>query len=187
MVKPSAKRSAYTYLNNRHEASNRLICRTIGLYRSTLNRVSTKDDSETETKLRQLVECHPTRGLDWYYGKIRMEGLAWNYKRVRRVYNKLGLKHRRRHKRRLNRPYVEGLAQPILPNVTWSMDFMSDSLEDGRKIRVLNIIDDYNRECLSITAGISMSSDRVIRIIEQVIELKGKPLQIRTDNGPEFT
>ena len=187
MVKPSAKRSAYGYLRERHEASKRSICQTLGLYRSTLDRKSVKDDSETEAKLKELAKRYPTRGLDYYYGKIRMEGLKWNYKRVRRVYNKLGLKLRRKHKRRLNRPYKEGLSQPIFSNVTWSMDFMSDALEDGRKVRVLNIIDDYNRECLSITVGISMSSDRVIRILEQVIEMKGKPKEIRTDNGPEFT
>ena len=74
-----------------------------------------------------------------------------------------------------------------MPNVTWSMDFMSDVLEDCRKVRTLNVIDDYNRECLSIEVGISICSDRVTRVLDQLIELRGKPLQIRTDNGPEYT
>ena len=64
---------------------------------------------------------------------------------------------------------------------------MSDSLEDGRKVRILNIIDDFNRESLAIEVGISISSERVTRILDWIIELKGKPENIRTDNGPEFT
>lgn len=187
MVRPCTKRQAYHYLSENYTASKSLICKTINLYRSTLKRVSTKDDSETEIKLKQLAQQYPRRGMDYYYGKIRMQGLIWNRKRVRRVYNKLGLKMRRKHKRRLNRPYTEGLSQPIFPNVTWSMDFMSDCLEGGRKLRVLNIIDDYNRECLAIEIGVSICSQRVTRVLDWVIELRGKPQGIRTDNGPEYT
>jgi len=152
-----------------------------------LSRVSTKDDSETEDKLNELAERYPTRGMDHYYGKIRMQGLKWNRKRVRRVYNKMGLKLRRKIRKRINRPYKEGLAQPIFPNVTWSMDFMSDGLEDGRRIRTLNIIDDYNRECLAIEIGVSICSQRVTRVLNWIIKMKGKPDRIRTDNGPEYT
>ena len=152
-----------------------------------MDRVSTEYDSVDEDKLNELAERYPRRGMEHYYGKIRMQGLIWNRKRVRRVYNKMGLKLRRKRRKRINRPYKEGLAQPIFPNVTWSMDFMSDGLEDGRKIRTLNIIDDYNRECLAIEIGISICSQRVTRVLDWVIELKGKPERIRTDNGPEFT
>jgi len=187
VVGPCSKRQAFHYLKSKYDESKSLICRTIGLHRSTLNRISTKDDSETESKLKELAERYPTRGMDHYYGKIRMQGLIWNRKRVRRVYNKMGLKMRSKHKRRINRPYTEGLTQPIFPNVTWSMDFMSDGLEDGRKIRVLNVIDDYNRECLSIEVGVSICSQRVTRVLDWIIELKGKPTRVRTDNGPEFT
>ena len=187
MVGPCSKRNAYHYLAEKYNASQTLICKTIDLYRSTLRRKSTKDDSETEAKLLELAEKYTTRGMDYYFGKIRMQGLIWNRKRVRRVYNKLNLKLRRKHRKRINRLYSEALVQPILPNITWSMDFMSDSLEDGRKVRILNVIDDYNRECLAIEVGVSISSDRVIRVLEWIIEIKGKPESIRTDNGPEFT
>lgn len=187
MVGPSVKRFVFDYLFEKYKASKSIICKTIDLHRSTQRYKSKKDDSEVEKKLIELAEEFPTRGMDYYYGKIRMEGLKWNRKRVRRIYNKLGLKRRRKHKRRLNRPYTDGLSQPIMPNVTWSMDFMSDALEDGRRVRVLNVIDDYNRECLAATNGISMSSQRVTRILDEVIEIKGKPESIRTDNGPEFT
>lgn len=187
MVRPCAKKQAFHYLKDKYNASQRLICKTLNLHRSTLRRATIKDDSETENKLKELATKYPTRGMDFYYGKIRMQGLRWNRKRVRRVYNKLNLKMRRKHKRRINRPYKEGLTQPLMPNVTWSMDFMSDVLDDGRKVRTLNIIDDYNRECLAIEVGISICSERVTRVLDELIELRGKPLNIRTDNGPEYT
>src|SRR5690606_39947954 len=84
----------------------------------------------------------------------------------------------------------QGMRKPLTTanqlNEVWSMDFMSDSLEDGRKIRILNVIDDYNRESLLIQGGISMPSGRVIRLLEQLEEERGLPRYIRTDNGPEF-
>ena len=186
MVKPSVERSIAKYLKGSYDCSVRKVCETVDLQTSTYYRKSTKDDSEVESKLQSLAKAFPTRGVDWYYGKIRQEGLKWNRKRVLRVYRKLNLGLRRKHKKRINRPYKEGLSQPIMPNVSWSMDFMSDALEDGRRIRILNIIDDYNREALAIKVGISFPADRVIRVLEQVRETKGAPDQIRVDNGPEF-
>ena len=187
MVGPCAKRHAFDYLYSSYDTSKSLVCRTLDLYRSTQRRQSTKDDSEVEQKLIELSRKYSRRGVDWYYLKIRQQGHKWNRKRILRVYRKLNLKLRRKSKKRINRPYTERLSQPLHPNVTWSMDFMSDSLEDGRKVRILNIIDDYNRESLAIEVGISISSERVTRILDWVIELKGKPERIRTDNGPEFT
>jgi len=187
VVGPCAKREAYNYLHNKYDCSGRQICRMLDLCRSTQRRKSTKDDSEVEVKLQELAAKYPTRGMDWYYLKIRQQGLIWNRKRIIRLYRKLNLKMRRKHKKRINRPYKRGVSQPLYPNITWSMDFMSDALDDGRKIRVLNVIDDFNRECLRIEAGVSISSQRVTRILDWIIELRGKPSQIRTDNGPEFT
>jgi putative transposase len=187
VVGPSAKRNVLEYLEDSYDVSRRKACETISLSRSTAYRKPKKDDSEVEGKLKELAQKYPTRGVDWYYSRIRLEGLKWNRKRVLRVYRKMGLAMRRKFKKRINRPYEEGLSQPILPNVCWSMDFMSDALEDGRKVRIFNVIDDYNRACLSNECGISMPSQRVTRILEQIIELRGKPESIRTDNGPEFT
>jgi putative transposase len=187
VVKPSAKRKMYSYLFNKFNGGRRVICEVLQWSRSSSYRKSVKDDNEVEDKLRQLAKQYPTRGFDWYYLRIRSEGLVWNRKRVLRVYRKLGLVRRRKVKKRINRPYGEGLSQPIMPNITWSMDFMSDALEDSRKVRILNVIDDYNRQCLSIECGISMPSQRVTRILDELIELRGTPQSIRTDNGPEFT
>ena len=186
MVGPSSKRRVNDYLMDKYEVSRSLSCRTLDLNRKTSYSLSIKDDSELEEKLLEYADRYPRRGIDWYYLKTRLEGHKWNRKKVLRVYRKLGLVLRRRRKRRISVSTGLSLAQPIVPNYSWSMDFMSDSLEDGRTVRILNIIDDYNRESLAIECGISFPSERVIRILESVIEVSGKPEFIRTDNGPEF-
>jgi putative transposase len=129
---------------------------------------------------------HPTRGFGVYYGRIRNEGLPWNHKRVKRVYDLLKLNIRRKHKRRLPDRKKIPLEQPDAINKKWSMDFMSDALTDGRKFRTFNLIDDFNREVLAVEADTSLPARRVVRILERVIWEKGKPESIRVDNGPEF-
>ncbi len=161
-------------------------CKIMELDRSMFYYQSVKDDSEVEAKLKWYAENLPRRGLPEYYKRIRKEGLIWNIKRVRRVYRLLGLSRRRKVKRRIPNPEKRALLQPLYPNLTWSMDFMEDRLENGRKIRVLNVIDDYNREALAIEIEYSFPSERVVKVVEQLIEWRGKPKEIRTDNGTEF-
>lgn len=147
---------------------------------------SVKDDTEIEEKLRYYGEKLPARGFPEYYNRIRNEGLKWNHKRVRRVYRKLGMAHRRRIKRRIPNPEKKMLLQPVAPNLTWSIDFMEDRLENGRKFRTLNILDDYNREALTIDVDYSFPAYKVVKLVKRVIEWRGKPDEIRSDNGTEF-
>jgi putative transposase len=161
-------------------------CRIIGLSTSAVYYKSCKDDREVITRLQDLAERHPTRGFGVYYGRIRNEGLVWNHKRVKRVYDLLGLNIRRKHKRRLPNRERISLEQPESIKKNWSMDFMSDALRDGRKFRTFNLIDDFNREVLAVEADTSLPASRVVRILERVIWEKGKPEFIRVDNGPEF-
>lgn len=93
---------------------------------------------------------------------------------------------RRKYKKRLPARVMEPLVRPEQPNATWSMDFMHDTLSNGVNFRSLNIIDDFNREALSITMDTSLSSKRVIRELDQLIGWRGAPQKIRVDNGPEF-
>lgn len=158
----------------------------MGLARSVFFYKTKKDDSVVIQKLQELAISRPREGQDKYYSCIRNEGLKWNYKRVRRVYKMLNLKIKRKPKKRLPARVRETLLQPILANESWSMDFVSDSLMSGRKFRVLNVIDDYNREALSIDPYFSIPAEQVINTLEQIIHDKGKPRQIRVDNGPEF-
>src|ERR1700760_4316203 len=128
----------------------------------------------------------PTRGFSEYFKLLRKEGLPWNHKRVKRVYKLMKLNLRRKYKRRLPSRIKEPLVVPDRVNNTWSMDFMHDVLEGGRKIRVFNLIDDFNREALAIEVDTSIGGSRVKRVIKEVIEWRGKPRFIRADNGPEF-
>jgi putative transposase len=93
---------------------------------------------------------------------------------------------RRRAKRRLPERIKQPLTVPDEPNQIWSIDFMSDRLSDGRKFRLLNIIDDFNRESLAIEVDTSLPALRLIRVLNRLIAQRGKPANIRTDNGPEF-
>ena len=147
---------------------------------------SQKDDSQVENKLLQLAESKSTRGFEHYFGLIRNEGLIWNHKRVKRVYDKLGLNLRRKRKRRIPARIKEPLERTLFINQTWSMDFMHDALESGRKVKVLNIIDDYNREALNIDVGSSITGNRVVEVLKTIVDWRGKPNEIRVDNGPEF-
>ena len=111
---------------------------------------------------------------------LRNLNFHWNHKKVHRIYTEMGLNLRRKHKKRLPARVMEPLLWPIAPNITWSMDFMHDTLNNGVGFRSLNIIDDHNRECLGITMDSSLSSNRVIRELEQLIAWRGKP---RRDQG----
>jgi len=110
----------------------------------------------------------------------------WNHKRVYRIYRELELNLRIKPNKRLEREKPLPLAVPEAINEVWSMDFMHDQLEDGRSFRLFNVIDDFNREGLAIDVDLSLPAARVIRSLNQIIEWRGKPKQIRSDNGPEF-
>ena len=120
------------------------------------------------------------------YYRIRKEGVQWNHKRIHRVYKLLNLNMKRKGKRRLPARILQPLEVPAQINTSWSMDFMSDALLSGRKFRVLNLLDDFNREALAIEIDTSMRAERVIRVLEQILSWRGKPQRIRVDNGPEF-
>ena len=120
--------------------------------------------------------------FDW----LRLNGYHWNHKKVYRVYCELCLNLRIKPKKRLPSRDPQPLSQPLKPNLCWSMDFTSDSLECGRKFRTLNIIDDFNREALDIKIDTSLPAQRVINTLDRIAFWRGYPKFIRTDNGPEF-
>lgn len=161
-------------------------CKIINFPRSLYYYVSTKDDSEVIEKLKELAEKKPNEGQDKFYGRIRNQGLIWNHKRIGRVYRMLGLNKRKRGRKRLPARIKCPLVVPSHINDTWSMDFMHDTLMNGRKFRVLNIIDDFNREALRIEPFFNIGSQLVIRTLERLVLERGKPRAIRVDNGPEF-
>ncbi|WP_459209972.1 IS3 family transposase [Aquimarina rhabdastrellae] len=171
-----------------HNLSIRVSCKLLNISTSVYYyKAKRKDDSQIIVLLDQLVSKYPTYGFKKLYRTLRLRGYTWNHKRIYRIYKLMGLNIKRRPKKRLPARVKAPLTLPITQNIVWSMDFMSDSLIDGRRFRTLNIIDDFNREALWITIAISINAHRLIRELNKLIDYRGKPEEIRVDNGPEFT
>ncbi len=172
-----------------HAVSIRLACSAFGIS-ETCYRYQAKLCDDNALIAKQLIEL-TEENSDWGFGLCfsylrHVENHCWNHKRVYRIYCELALNLRIKPRRRLKRHAPEPLKEPIRENQVWSLDFMHDQLSDGRKFRLLNVIDDYRREGLAIEAGFSLPTIRVIRTLNQLLEWREKPLVIRCDNGPEF-
>ena len=145
------------------------------------------DNLLIEDWLQRLTDNNRNWGFGLCFLYLRnVQRLPFNHKRVYRIYRELELNLRIKPKRRLKRAAPEPLAVPESINQVWSMDFMHDQLEDGRCFRVLNVIDDFNRESLDMEIDLSLPAGRVIRTLNRIIEWRGKPSVIRCDNGPEY-
>ena len=149
-------------------------------------------NSRPELPLREALRRHAQARRRWGYRRLtillRREGFEDNHKRIHRVYQSEGLqvKLRRRRKQRLDRG-ADRPPLPAAPNERWSMDFVHDRMENGRSLRMLTVVDDHTRECPWIEADTSLSGIRVTRILDHLVELRGRPASLLTDNGPEFT
>ena len=187
IVRPADKREAVEFLIKEQQCSSSKACRIVGLPRSSYQyQKKPKDDSEIQDALTEVVGKHPAIGFWQSYHRFRNRGKKWNHKRVRRIYRDMKLNVRRRAKKRLPARVKQPLVIPTRPNQTWSIDFMSDALVDGRKFRLFNVLDDYNRESLAIEVDTSLPSLRVQRVLSRLIIDRSKPATIRVDNGPEF-
>ena len=170
-----------------HGLSERQACRTVHLNRCTYRYGAKKsDDHEIVQELQRLAESQPRWGCKKMIDYLRHHGHRWNHKRIRRVYRHLALNLHRKPKKRLAARTALALGVPVQSDLTWSLDFMSDSLSTGRAIRTLNILDDYNREALWIEVDTSLPAERVIRVLENLLLWRAAPKQIRMDNGPEL-
>lgn len=170
-----------------YKISERKACKAIQLNRSNYAyKAKEKNDDLYINMLSDLVEKRTSIGFWQSYERIRNKGIIVNHKKLYRIYTNMKLNIRRRAKKRLPARVKQQLFQPQIANEVWSMDFMSDALWDGRKVRLLNIIDDYNREVLTIEADSSLPTARVIRCLNELKVNRGLPKMIRVDNGPEF-
>lgn len=167
--------------------SQRGACRAIGLNRSTLQyKPHGKNDEPLKQAISKIVQQRRRFGQNRVYRVLRRNGWPDNHKRVSRVYGVMGLSLRlkRRQKRaaslRVPMPKATG------PNQAWTMDFVHDRLASGRVFKCLTVVDEFTRECLAIEVDFGMAGERVTRVLDRIIELRGKPVGIRTDNGPEF-
>ena len=189
MVKPSERRTMAKEAVTQKAISIRLAS-LVFVISETCYRYQAKLNAENEMIADWLIRLtHNQR--NWGFGLCflylrNVKGFGWNHKRVYRIYRELELNLRIKPKKRLVRERPEPLAVPEVINECWSMDFMHDQLGDGRSYRLFNVIDDYNREGLAIEVDFSLPSTRVIRALDQIIEWRGKPKRIRSDNGPEY-
>ena len=168
-----------------HGVSVRQACRSVRLARSAYYAPPRpKDDSATITVIQDYVRDNPGHGFDKLYPAVRRPQMGKC--RLYRVYKALKLNHKRRGKRRLPSRVKVPLLVPMRPNEIWSADFMSDALWSGRRFRTFNVLDDYNREALGIEIDTNLPAPRVVRALEQLVALRGKPAVLRLDNGPEF-
>ena len=172
-----------------HELPIARACNCVGLSRSAFYREPdhwTVRDADIIAALAALVEGHPSRGFWKCRKQLRRQGRTWNHKRIYRVYKGMKLNLRRAVKRRLPKRERVPLYVPRLPDSVWSADFMSDALICGRRFRLFNVVDDFNRELLQVEIDTSITSERLIRVFERLRKERGLPQVLRTDNGPEF-
>jgi putative transposase len=173
----------------RHQISQRQTSAILGISLTVLRytpKIKVEDERIADWLMR-LTTAHKRWGFGLCYLYLRnVQHMNWNHKRVYRIYRELELNLRIKPRRRIKRTRPERLSVPSQSNQVWSMDFMSDNLNDGRSLRTFNVLDDYNREGLGIEVALSLPSERVIRSLEQIIEWRGKPCALRCDNGPEY-
>jgi len=184
---PAEKGSLVEYMMTIRKISQRQACKAVSLPQSSSRyKHKPRNDGALISVLRLLIDKHPSIGFWQSYYRIRRKGFNCNHKRLYRVYTDMKLNIRRRCKKRLPARVKQSLFQPQNINEVWSIDFMNDTLWDGRKFRLLNIIDDYNREILHIEADTSLPTTRLIRSLQYLKEFRAIPKMIRVDNGPEF-
>ena len=167
----------------------RVACQAFGISESCYRyeRKLDAENAEVANWLIRLTDNHRNWGFGLCYLYLRnVRGFKWNHKRVYRIYKELELNLRIKPRKRLVREKPEALTVPEGINQVWSMDFMHDQLDDGRTFRLLNVIDDFNREAIGMEVDFSLPSERVIRELKQIISWRGKPRVIRCDNGPEY-
>ena len=190
MVKPSKRRELAKKAVNQKGCTIRLACKAFSIS-ETCYRYQSKLSGENALIAEWLIRLTQNQ-RNWGFGLCylylrNVKGYRWNHKRIYRIYRELELNLRIKPKKRLIREKPDALVVPSRLNQVWSMDFMHDQLTDGRSIRLLNVIDDFNREGLAIEVDMSLPTTRVIRTLNRIIEWRGKPKVIRCDNGPEYT
>jgi len=189
-VKPSARRQVAEALVQEHQLPIQRACRMVKLSRTAYYHPpvpASRRDAAVIAALTELVARYPRWGFLKLYDRLRVEGQPWNHKRIYRVYCALRLNLPRRTTRRVPRRIRQPLTAPPILNQTWALDFMTDTLYDSRRIRLLTVIDEGNREALEIAIGPSLPSRRVVRVLNELVALHGRPSAVRVDNGPEFT
>jgi putative transposase len=182
-----SRREAARYLQRSYQVSERRAGQVLSVSNSSLRYRSRRPvTQDLRQRLQELAVERPRYGYQRLWALLRREGWPVNHKRVYRLYCEEGLKLGKR--RRRARAHIERvpLPPPTKADERYSMDFMRDTLADGRVFRTLNIVDDYTRECLAIEVDTSLPGARVVRVLERLAATGRQPLSLVVDNGPEF-
>ena len=185
-----SKRLVVGFVRQHFGVTQRRACSVLGFWRSTQRHQRNSPGEEKDrvliTRLRELAEQRPRFGYRRLHVLLKREGQSVNHKRVYRLYRAEGLAVRRKTRKKLSAR--ERLQKPAVSaaNQRWSMDFMSDQLASGQRFRVLNVVDDFTRECLLMHVGTSITGADVARLLTTVLAERAQPAMIVTDNGPEF-
>lgn len=186
MVGPQAKREAVNVLMSEHRFGVTRACGLVSISRSLYRYVRRRADGELRQRIEAIAADKRRYGYRRVYVRLRREGLRVNRKRVYRLYRELGLAVQRRKRKRIGIVERRPLPKPLAANQSWSMDFVSDGLADGRRLRCLTIVDDCTRECLAIEVDTSITGTRVKAVLQRLAETRGLPRSITVDHGPEF-
>ena len=187
-MKPTGRKRWVGYLRGQYQVSQRRACRLVPISRKAVRYQALRRpaDAMLRKRLQSLGERYPCYGYLMLHEMLKIKGLVQNRKRTYRLYCELGMQVRIKKRKKLVRPRIP-LTVPSKPNERWSLDFISDQLFDGRRFRVLNIVDDYSRVCVGQVVDSSISGERLVRFLEQLRETRGLPDGLVLDNGPELT
>jgi putative transposase len=188
MVTPNAKRDAVAQGCLVHGVSQRRACEALEVDRSSVWYRSTRP---ADQELREAMKAAASERRRFGYRRIHVmlqrQGIAMNLKKLRRLYGEEKPQIRKRGGRKRALGTRRPMLVPDRPNQRWSLDFVSDAFTDGRRLRVLTVVDDHRRECLALMADTSLSGGRVVRELDAIIARRGRPLTVVSDNGTEFT
>ena len=188
MVTPAARREAVAHLCRTHEVSQRRACTAIVAERTSVRyRGLRPDDGAIRARLRELAAVRRRFGYRRLHILLRREGVRMNHKKLRRLYAEERLQVRRRGGRKRALGTRAPMTIPQGPNQRWSLDFVSDTLTDSRRFRILAVVDDFSRECLCLAADTSLSGQRVARELDAIVARRGRPAMCVSDNGTELT
>jgi len=187
MVKPSARKAVARELIDIYGISERSACHMVGVSRSGFRyqRIS-KPDEALRGRLRELATKYPRYGYLMLHELMKAEGLVVNRKRTYRLYTEEALQVRTKKRKKLQRPRLP-IEVPMAVNQRWSMDFVADQLSNGRRFRILNIVDEYSREVVGQLVSTSISGQQVSRFLDLLAETRDLPRHIVCDNGTELT
>ncbi|RSU45202.1 IS3 family transposase [Sphingomonas sp. S-NIH.Pt15_0812] len=188
LVRPAAQRKAVGHARQLFGISERRACTIFSVDRTSMRYAHRRsDDGDLRSRLREIAAERRRFGYRRLGIMLAREGIVMNHKKLLRLYREENLRVRRRRGRKRAMGTRAPMTLPQGPNQRWSLDFVSDTLVSGRRIRILAVVDDFTRECLALVVDTSLSGARVARELDAIIAVRGVPLMIVSDNGTELT